>query len=326
MSTNTQNNNNQEIDLSQVSKKIGDFFEGIASKIFRIILFFKRNIVWVGILFVLGVVLGFYLDKTTKVYKNQMIVQPNFGSTDYMYSKIELLNSKIEDNDTIFLKNVLGVKDTKKLLKIEVEPITDVYKFIDDNDKNFELIKLMAEDGEIKKILSDNLTSKNYPYHLISFSTLNETNYEKTINPILEFLNKSDYFSSVQKEYVNNVKVKIIENDSIISQINGFLDAFKKTVNGSQKSNNLVYYNENSQLNDVIKTKEALIGEQGTLRLQLLSLDKIVKSNSEVLNIKNTESINGKMKLVLPILFIFIFVLVGYFKSFYKKQMTKHNA
>lgn len=326
MSTNTQNNDNQEIDLSQVSRKIGDFFEGIATKIFRIILFFKRNIVWVGILFVLGVVLGFYLDKTTKVYKNQMIVQPNFGSTDYMYSKIELLNSKIEDNDTIFLKNVLGVKDTKKLLKIEVEPITDVYKFIDDNDKNFELIKLMAEDGEIKKILSDNLTSKNYPYHLVSFSTLNETNYEKTINPILEFLNKSDYFSSVQKEYVNNVKVKIIENDSIISQINGFLDAFKKTVNGSQKSNNLVYYNENSQLNDVIKTKEALIGEQGTLRLQLLSLDKIVKSNSEVLNIKNTESINGKMKLVLPILFIFIFVLVGYFKSFYKKQMTKHNA
>lgn len=326
MSTNTQNNDNQEIDLSQVSRKIGDFFEGISTKIFRIILFFKRNIVWVGILFVLGVVLGFYLDKTTKVYKNQMIVQPNFGSTDYMYSKIELLNSKIEDNDTIFLKNVLGVKDTKKLLKIEVEPITDVYKFIDDNDKNFELIKLMAEDGEIKKILSDNLTSKNYPYHLVSFSTLNETNYEKTINPILEFLNKSDYFSSVQKEYVNNVKVKIIENDSIISQINGFLDAFKKTVNGSQKSNNLVYYNENSQLNDVIKTKEALIGEQGTLRLQLLSLDKIVKSNSEVLNIKNTESINGKMKLVLPILFIFIFVLVGYFKSFYKKQMTKHNA
>ena len=118
----------------------------------------------------------------------------------------------------------------------------------------------------------------------------------------------------------------MVENDSIIDQINVFLNTFKNTTNGSQKSDKLVYYNENSQLNDVIKTKEALIGEQGTLRLQLLSLDKIVKSNSEVLNIKNTESINGKMKLVLPILFIFIFVLVGYFKSFYKKQMTKHNA
>jgi len=43
MSTNTQNNDNQEIDLSQVSRKIGDFFEGISTKIFKAILFFKRN-------------------------------------------------------------------------------------------------------------------------------------------------------------------------------------------------------------------------------------------------------------------------------------------
>ncbi len=325
MSTNSQNNDNQEIDLSQISRKVGDFFEGISTKIFKAILFFKRNIVWIGILFVLGVGLGFYLDKTTKVYKNQIIVQPNFGSVDYMYSKVELLNSKIEDNDTLFLKNVVGIRDTKKFKKIEIEPITDVYKFIDDNNQNFELIKLMAEDGEIKKILSDNLTSKNYPYHLISFSTLNETNYEKTITPLLDFLNKSDYFSSIQKEYINNIKVKMVENDSIINQINGFLNTFKNTANGSQKSDKLVYYNENSQLNDVIKTKEALIGEQGNLRLQLISLDKIVKSNSEVLNIKNTESINGKMKMVLPFLFIFIFILVGYFKSFYRRQSAKHN-
>lgn len=326
MSTNSQNNDNQEIDLSQISRKVGDFFEGISTKIFKAILFFKRNIVWIGILFVLGVGLGFYLDKTTKVYKNQIIVQPNFGSVDYMYSKVELLNSKIEDNDTLFLKNVVGIRDTKKFKKIEIEPITDVYKFIDDNNQNFELIKLMAEDGEIKKILSDNLTSKNYPYHLISFSTLNETNYEKTITPLLDFLNKSDYFSSIQKEYINNIKVKMVENDSIINQINGFLNTFKNTANGSQKSDKLVYYNENSQLNDVIKTKEALIGEQGTLRLQLLSLDQIIKSNSEVLNIKNTESINGKMKIVLPFLFIFIFILVGYFKSFYRRQLAKHNV
>ena len=74
MSTNTQNDDNQEIDLSQISRKIGDFFEGIATKIFRVILFFKRNIIWVGILFVLGAGLGFYLDKTTKVYEHQIVV------------------------------------------------------------------------------------------------------------------------------------------------------------------------------------------------------------------------------------------------------------
>lgn len=326
MSITPQNSDSQEIDLSQISKKIGSFFDGISTKVFKTILFFKRNIVWIGILFIIGAGLGFYLDKNTKVYRNQIIVQPNFGSVDYLYSKIQLINSKIEDGDTLFLKNIVGIKHPKKVTKIEIEPINDVYKFIDDNSQNFELIKLMAEDGEIKKILSEDLTSKNYPFHLITFSTLNETSDEASVHPILEFLNKSDYFSKVQKEYVKNVNIKIVENDSIIGQINGFLNSFKNTTNGSQKSDKLVYYNENSQLNDVIKTKDALISEQGSLRLQLLSLDKIIKNNSEVLNIKETASINGKMKFILPLIFIIIFVLVGYFKSFYKKQMSKLNS
>ena len=63
------------------------------------------------------------------------------------------------------------------------------------------------------------------------------------------------------------------------------------------------------------------------LMLQMLSQLRIIHPSScHIPSVKNTESINGKMKLVLPILFIFIFVLVGYFKSFYQKQLAKHNA
>ena len=39
MSKSTQNSDNQEIDLSQISKKIGSFFEDIATRFFKIILF-----------------------------------------------------------------------------------------------------------------------------------------------------------------------------------------------------------------------------------------------------------------------------------------------
>lgn len=325
MSTNTQNNESQEIDLIQVSKKIGEFFEGIATQLFRAILFFKRNLIWIGVLFFVGIGLGFYLDQKVKVYNHQIIVQPNFNSVDYLYSKIELIESKIKENDTVFLKNVVGIKDTKKFRKIEIEPITDVYKFIENKEENFELIKLMADNGDIKKILSENITSKNYPYHLLSFVTLQETDYDKTVKPLMEYLNQSDFYSKVQKEFVNNTKIKMIENDSIIKQINGFLNTFSNTVNSSQKSDKLIYYNENSQLNDVIKTKDQLVYEQGQLRLSMVSLDKIVKNNAETLNIKNTEATNGKMIIVLPLLFTFLFILAGLIKSFYKKQLKKHK-
>jgi len=326
MSATSQNTEDQEIDLSQISKKIGNFFEKISTSIFRGFLFFKRNILWVGILFILGVGIGLYLDRTTKVYDNEIIVSPNFGSIDYLYAKIELISSKINDNDTIFLKEIVGIKEPRKLKKIAIMPITDVYKFINNSDKNFEFVKLLAEDGDIKKIVKENLTSKNYPYHLISFTTDKQTSNGKTVEPILNFLNNSDYFKIIQKEYLNNVKVKMVENDSIISQINGLLNAFSMTANGSQKSDKLVYYNENSQLNEVIKTKDGLVNEQGSHRIELVNFDKIVKDNSITLNIKNTQAINGKMKFILPLLFIAIFILVGYFKSYYKNQMTKLNS
>jgi hypothetical protein len=326
MSTTPQNTDNQEIDLSQISKKIGGFFENISTKIFKAFLFFKRNIIWVGILFALGAGIGIYLDKTSKVYDNQIIVCPNFGSTDYLYSKIELINSKISDADTLFLKDVIGLKEPKKFKKITIIPITDVYKFIDNKEQNFELIKLLAEDGDIKKIVNESLTSKNYPYHLISYTTSNATSSEVTLQPLLNYLNNSDYYKVIQKEYLNNIKIKMVQNDTIISQINGVLNSFSRTVNNAQKSDKLVYYNENTQLDAIIKTKDALVNEQGTHRLELVNLDTIIKENSSTLNIKNNKAVNGKMKLVLPVLFIFIFILVGFLKSYYKKQMAKLNS
>ena len=323
MSTTPKNTDNQDIDLSEISKKIGGFFENISTAIFRGFLFFRRNILWVGILFIIGAGLGFYLDKTTKVYDNEIIVSPNFGSVDYLYAKIDLISSKINDNDTVFLKEVVGLKEPKKLKKIAIMPITDVYKFINNSDKNFEFVKLLAEDGDIKKIVNENLTSKNYSNHLISFTTDKQTSNGKTVAPILNFLNNSDYFKIIQKESLNNLKVKMVENDSIISQINGLLNTFSSTANGSQKSDKLVYYNENTQLNDIIKTKDALVIEQGSHRIDLVNFDKIVKDNSATLNIKNTQDVNGKMKFILPLFLIFIFILVGYFKSYYKHQMAK---
>lgn len=326
MSATPQNNDNQEIDLSLVSKKIGSIFENIFTQIFKGFLFFKRNILWVGILFVLGAGLGFYLDKTSKSYDNQVIVMPNFGSTDYLYAKIDLINSKIEEGDTVFLKNVLQLKEPRTIKKIEIKPITDVYKFIDNKAQNFELIKLMAEDGDIKKIVEESITSKNYPFHSITFVTAKKITNENTVSPLLKYLNDSEYFAKIQKEYLNNIKVKMVENDTIISQINGFLNTFNNTLNGTQKSDKLVYYNENSQLDEVIKTKDNLIIEQGNHRLELISLDKIVKENSTALNIKNNKATNGKMKLILPVLFIGLFVLVGLLRSFYQYQMAKLNS
>jgi hypothetical protein len=327
MSTDSNNNiGDQEIDLATISKSISKAFQNLNRFIFNCIQFMLRNIIIVVILFIIGAGLGFYLDKIQKVYDHRIIVTPNFGSTDYLYSKIELINSKIKENDTIFLKSI-GIQKPSQIGEIKVKPIIDIYRFVSANEQNYKLLELMANDNDINKIVEENTTSKNYTFHVISFSTRKKTTDAETVQPILNYLNSNKYFRQVQKEFVNNIRIKMKANEVTIAQIDGILNEFARTAaaGSGSKGDNLVYINENTQMNDVIKTKDELVKEQGDHRLDLVNLDKIIKENSSTINIQNKKSTNGKLNLILPFLFVFIFISIFLFRAFYRKQAEKYK-
>ena len=265
--------------------------------------------------------MGWYLDSNKKSYQNKVIVTPNFGSVDYLYAKIDLIQAKIASGDLDFLKNVVGIPNPQAIRKIEIKPVADVYKFIEDKEQNFELIKLMAEVGEVKKVLEDNVTSKNYTFHTISFTSNELVNEKEVIEPLIKYLNNSEYFDSIQKIGFKNLEKEIAQNDTIIAQIDNVLNGFSSTVKNSTKNDKLVYYNENLQLNDIIKTKQKLVTEQGENRLKLLSSDKTIREINATLNINDMKIVSGNFKILLPIFFIFIFVLVSLFSKFYRKQL-----
>lgn len=315
-----QNTEDQEIDLAQISKKIGNFFDRVSTSIFKSIQFFVKNWVTVLILIVVGFGTGFLLENYKKSYQHQIIVAPNFGSTDYLYSKIELIDAKIKEGDTLFLKNIVGIQNPDNLKKIEIEPIADVYNFINNKPENFELIKLMAEDGDIKKVLQENITSKNYTYQTIVLTTKNKTSEEKLVKPFLKYFNTSDYYSKIQKETYQNIQLKMRKNDTIIKQIDGLLDNFSKSTNSGAKNDKLVYYNENTQLNDIIKTKETLINEQAIHKIELIAYDKIIKESSITTNIEYEKITEKYLKFILPVIFVLLFIFYRSFIKFYRRQ------
>lgn len=329
MSTNSQNNDNQEIDLSDISKKIGGLYDAVLRSIFNMILFFKRKALILGLLFIIGAGLGFFLD-SNKNYNSQIIVAPS-GGVDYLYSKIDLIKSRLSEKDEKFFKSI-GIANSDKIQNIKIEPIVDLYNFVNNNTaiasnaqntQNFEVIKLLAESNDINKVIEDELTSKNYPYHSLLISSNGRIEPDDIIKPLLKYLNTDDYMNQISKINKENILIKMKKNEEEIVQIDSLISVISKNISNNNKSNNLIYNNENSEINAMFELKNKLIGEIASQKIQLVKIESFIKDISITPNIIDNKGTNGKMKLILPILFISLFVLISLFLAFYKNQSTK---
>lgn len=323
MPTNQEKHLDQEINLTSISNGVGSLLDKLTYAIFESIQFIIKNIILLSVLLIIGAAVGVYMDLSGKIYKNQIIVAPNFGSTDYLYAKIKLLDSKITEGDTVFLK-AIGVQHPKNIKKIEINPIVDIYSFVSttSGDKNFELLKLMAEDGDINKIVTENITSKNYSFHTISFETNSLTNSSQTVQPIMEYLNDSPFYKKMQTASIENAKRKIIEDGAMIMQIDAILNGMAKNVE-TGRTDKLVYYNENTELNEVLKTKDLLIRDQNSQKINLIGTDKVIKDRSFTTNIKSSTGLTGKKKFIVPALFIAIYLMFAIMRNLYKKHAAE---
>ncbi|MQP51544.1 MULTISPECIES: hypothetical protein [unclassified Flavobacterium] len=318
MSTNSQD---QEIDLGQIGSGIKNFFNNCLNTFFDFIFFVKKKIILIGILFIAGIVLGVVIDKKHS-YIQKMILIPNFGSNEYLYNKISLLESKLKEQDSAFFKSI-GITNIEEIGKIEIKPINGIYSFINskDNALNFEFIKLMAEDGNIEKIIKEDVTSKNYYQHELVINTSKAFKRNELIDPILKFLQDSDHFNKLKTIYQENITAKIAINNELIKQIDELIVSFSQS-----KPSGSVTISENSGLNGIINKKDELIKENQYKLLHNVEYDKIVKDQSIVSNQINSSGLKNKMKFILPILFVFLYLGFYKFYTLYKKQLARINS
>jgi len=321
------NNSDSEISLSHVADKVKGYINNLNSAFFNLIQFVIRNIVIIVALIVIGGGLGTYLDKD-KIYTQKIIVMPNFKSVNYLYQEIARINAKIKENDVKYLEKI-GIHDADKIAKIEVEAIVDIYEFIDDNggtpenDSKFQLFKLISENGDMNKMLEDNTTSKYYKNHIITITTEGKATKENVVDPLLKHLESNTYFKQQQKVFLKNLESVTTSNDSIISQIDAVIKDFSSSA--QKNSNNLVFLNEKTELNQLIDIKQKIIDRNLYANVQKVDLSKVIKDNSIMLNTK-VSGLGSSMKLILPLLFLFLFVVIFNFRNYYKREVNKRKT
>ena len=314
MSTNSQD---QEIDLGQIGTGIKNFFNGIVNSIFDFIFFVKKKIVIIGLLFVVGVVLAFLLDP--KIYNHEISVIPNFGSNEYLYQKIEQIDTKLREEDDSFFKE-LGIKNPKDVVGIEIEAYPAIYNFVNNKEQgnNFELIKLMAEDGDIDKIMQGEITSKNYYHHKISIKTKGRLKKEEFITPVLNYLNANPYFEIQQKVYQKNLADKIALNDSLVKQIDNLI-----VLLSSNNSSGTISISEKNSIPELVEKKDRLISEKQYLLTNVNIFDKIIKEESSIINIRDYKPLLLNNKILFPVILILMYLILYALLNTYKNQETR---
>lgn len=326
---NQNNTNSGEMDLGELSRKAKSFVSSIGDSFFDAILFTKRYFIIVVILLAGGIALGIYKDKSKHIYMQKMFVVPNFGSVDYLYEGIEALNTKARQNDYAFLEQI-GVKGPSRISKIEVDPVIDIYGFANINPYaeeespeyiNYQIFKLMSEKGDVNKVMENKITARNYKSHIVTITTIGEVNKDEILEPIVNYFNSNPYYKQLQEQSIKDLDTAIAAKEAGIKQIDDILTGVSQRTN----SGSLVAYNDNTDLSELVKSKNKLVAELAQNRIDKINYDKVVKGGSTMLNVRDYSITSGKMKYIYPILFILLFVLGVRFVKFYKKQVEKRK-
>lgn len=298
-----------EIDLGLVFKGIQVFFRKILLGIINIFKFYyNHKFVLLGLI-VIGAVLGYFYEKNTdKTYRNDLLVTPNFESSDYLYSKLETFDFKIKQEDTIFLKEVFG-QNYGYVKSIEITPIVDIYNFLSTNESNQDLFELLFEEEGNIEFIENPINSRNFKFHRIFIEVEGEKYHQDLSEALMIYVNRNAYFNELKTVSIENLENQIKQNNSIINQIDSIVVNTNKGTSFNRNSNGLTF-NDNQGLSDLLEKKENLVDQRIYLQNFLVDQSEIIRIVDANYKVLNTEDLLKKdKKKLFPLILVILYSL-----------------
>jgi hypothetical protein len=172
---------NDEVDLGNLFKIIGRgfknlfnaiarFFIGVFHLFVQLLIFLRNNIFKIGISMIIGAAIGLFLDFTiSRPYYSSMVVEPNFKSTNQLYSNVLFYHELVRQKETDQLAELLNIspEEAKDLKGFYVEPIRNENEKYEQFNRFIEAV----DTATISKIDIESFkkafTDYDYRYHKI---------------------------------------------------------------------------------------------------------------------------------------------------------------
>ena len=345
MSTKKQNND-EEVDLGSLFTVIGkgfknffnfigNIFKGIFHRLILILLFLKLHILKFSVAVLIGGIVGFFLEsnKETK-FSSNLIVKPNFESTQLLYENINYYNDLVKKQNTKHLASIFKIDTSKAaaLRKFEITPLMNSNDIINAYD-NF---ILEVDSLTVKSYDFDNFESSftdfDYLVHNIEVQATVSDIFTELENTIINSIEKNTFFKKIKnltKENLNTkdsiLKANFIEVDSLRSvYMRAILEGAKNNSNGTNidlgsKSNitkeNDLFEIDRKIIYDLSQTYEDIATKSDVINI----ISNFKPEGSEIKGItKNLIFIMAVLGFLLTLFIILLFDLNKYLED-YKK-------
>ena len=320
------NNNEEEIDLGSLFviigkgfknffNFIGSIFKGAFHFLISILLFFKKHFIKLAIAILMGGIVGLYLEiSKEKIYRSDLLVQPNFNSTKQLYNNINYYNDLVKQGNFSLLASIFKIDTARSssLRKFEISPIIKKIDVINSYDRFVSTSDSLTVDSFNFDDFNDSFVDYDYYTH--------EIQVEANINDVFLGLDEVIIASVVNNNYFNRIKklkneqfqrtdsllrVNLIEVDSLrnvymsvmIEDAKNSSTGTSIDLGGSQKT-----------------TKEIeLFDTDQTINNNLIKISEDIAQKSEVINvISNFQNIGYEVKDISRN-YMFVGVLLSFF-------------
>jgi len=311
MSEQTSQNASDEIDLGVVFEKIKSFFKSILIGIIQIFQFFwKHKFVLAGLL-VIGVGIQLYLKSTSEpTYLNQFFVRTNYGSTEYVYSKVNSINSKLETGDSLYNEDIFG-EYYDRVKEVEVVPVIDVYDLVNKSEQNKETFKLLLNEFGDISFLEEEININKYKTHKIKIYINGQANNEMISNLLYDHLASNTYYNELKVSTLENLGEQLIENKRIRQQIDSIVKENKTNIGFSNDEKNSINFSGSQNLRELLDQKRVLLRNDIQIQEQLSSEDEVLKIIDSSFGIYDAERTSSFLKI--PIGLVGLYCLVFFF-------------
>jgi hypothetical protein len=337
MSTTSNPQPSEEVDLGQLFQMIGNGFRRLFQSIGSIfkqlflafvwfVFFLKKRAIILLIAAAVGLALGLVLNKTSSpIYKSSISVKQNYPTGENLYGSIEYYNGLLKDRDYEVLGRVLGIGEdvSYEIVEFNIEPIiTDNDRVVMFDQYITELDSLAASKVEYEAFIN-NIKDYKHRNQQISIKSTTRANFKAVFTNIVDNINSNSFFKKEQakdifelEESKAAIEQALVQSDSLQRTYKRVLEQQTDAKSGAEigitfEGDNDIYKTREYDLylNDIRLRKELV-----DINRQLNDIENIVdaiSSKQESGFVDNTKELLG-MKLSSRIYYPYLFFLLAF--------------